>query len=179
MKRLCITLAALAMAFMFVNAAMAEDQDVKVPGKSDTLKWAEAHFKYVGEKSCKMCHKAEFESWSTTKHAQAWAALKLEEQKKPECAACHTTGKTATDSMLVNVACESCHGPGSDFKSMKVMKDAKLAAAAGLLPITEATCVRCHNKKSPNFKGFEFAAALKAGIHAHPVKTAAPTTGAK
>jgi hypothetical protein len=48
------------------------------------------------------------------------------------------------------------------------MEDAKLAAAAGLLAITEATCVRCHNEKSPNFKGFKYEEALKTGIHAHP-----------
>jgi len=138
---------------------------------SDTLKWAEKHFSYVGENSCKMCHKLEYDSWAKTKHATAWAALKPDEQAKPECAACHITGKTKTDSLLVNVGCESCHGPGSSFKSMATMKDPKLAAAAGLLPVTEATCVRCHNERSPQFKGFDFAKAVVAGVHQHKPKT--------
>ena len=141
-----------------------------VPGKCDTLKWAEAKFQYVGEKSCKMCHKAQHESWLTTPHAKAWEVLKPEEQKNAECVECHSVGKTKADSLLVNVACEACHGPGSEYKAKKTMEDPKLAAAAGLLPITEATCVRCHNKKSPTFKGFVYAEALKKGIHAHPPK---------
>jgi cytochrome c1 len=139
--------------------------------KSDTAKWAEKTFKYVGEKACKTCHKVEHESWLTLKHANAWAALKPEEQAKPECASCHMTGKTAADSMIVNVSCEACHGPGSEYKSMKNMKDPKLAAAAGLLPVTEATCLQCHNKNSPTFKGFTFAEAMKTGMHKIKPKT--------
>ena len=154
-----------------VVAQAEEGKDsVMVPGKADTLKWAEANFHYVGEKSCKMCHKAQYDSWLTTPHAKAWEKLKPEEQKNAECAGCHSVGKTKADSLLVNVACEACHGPGSEYKTKKTMEDPKLAAAAGLLPITEATCVRCHNKKSPTFKSFTYAEALKTGIHAHPPK---------
>ncbi|MBI3872821.1 MAG: cytochrome c3 family protein [candidate division Zixibacteria bacterium] len=105
-----------------------------------------------------------------TKHSRAWSALKPEEQKK-ECAECHITGKTASDSLLVNVGCESCHGPGSEYRSITKMKDAKLAAAAGLMPITEATCVRCHNARSPQFKApFDFAKAKELGVHKHFTK---------
>lgn len=143
------------------------------PGKSDTLKWAEAHNSYVGTNNCKMCHKLQYDSWSKTKHANAWAALKPEEQAKPECAECHIVGKTASDSLIVNVGCEACHGPGSAYKNMKTMKDKALASAAGLLPITEATCVRCHNTRSPQFKGFDYAKALAAGIHEHKPKAPA------
>jgi len=141
--------------------------------KSDTLKWAEAHFSYVGENSCKMCHKLQYDSWSKTKHANAWAALKPEEQAKPECAECHIVGKTKSDSLLVDVACEACHGPGSEYKAMKNMKDPKLAAASGLLAVTEATCLRCHNSRSPQFKSFDYAKALAAGIHEHKPKASA------
>ena len=69
--------------------------------------------------------------------------------------------------MLVNVGCEVCHGPGSKYKSMKTMKNIKLATAAGLLPVTEKTCIRCHNKRSPFYKKFDFATAVKAGVHEH------------
>ena len=143
------------------------------PGKSDTLKWAEAHNSYVGTNNCKMCHKLQYDSWSKTKHASAWAALKPEEQAKPECAECHMVGKTKTDSLIVDVGCEACHGPGSAYKNMKTMKDKALAAAAGLLPVTEATCLRCHNERSPQFKGFDYAKALAAGIHEHKPKATA------
>jgi hypothetical protein len=155
---------------------VAQAQDAKeeatkkvVPTKSDTLKWAEANFEYVGEKKCKMCHKKiQYTSWLETPHAKAWDLLKPEEQKNPECAGCHSTGMNKNDSLLVNVGCEACHGPGSDYKKKKTMEDAKLASVGGLLPITEATCVRCHNESSPTFKSFNYEEALKKGIHAHP-----------
>lgn len=140
--------------------------------KSDTAKWAESHFKYVGDKACKTCHKVEHESWATTKHANAWSVLKPEEQAKPECASCHSTGKTAADSLLVGVGCESCHGPGSEYKSMKNMKDHALYAASGGLPVTEKTCAQCHNKNSPTFKEINFTEAIKAGVHKVKPKTA-------
>ena len=165
MKRAILAAAAIILAFSATT--MAQE---KV--KSDTLKWAEKTFKYVGEKSCKACHKIEYDSWLTTPHANAWSVLKPEEQKNPACASCHTTGKTAADSMLVNVSCESCHGPGSEFKSMKTMKDHALASAAGVLPVSEKTCLQCHNKNSPTFKAFNFAEAIKVGGHAIKPKAA-------
>lgn len=141
--------------------------------KSDTTKWAEKHFKYVGDKACKTCHKVEHESWLASKHANAWNLLKAEDQAKPECASCHSTGKTAADSLLVGVGCESCHGPGSEYKSMKNMKDPALFAAAGGLPVTEKTCLQCHNKNSPTYKEFNFTEAMKTGVHKVKPKPAA------
>jgi cytochrome c553 len=173
MKRIGIILAILACLALVFGIALAQDAEkAAATDKAAAKKEAPKH-DYVGETKCKMCHKAEYESWLTTKHAKAWASLKPEEQKKAECAECHITGKTASDSLLVNVGCEACHGPGADYKSMKIMKDAKLAAEAGLMPITEETCTRCHNKKSPNFKEFDFAKAkdpAAGGVHKHPEK---------
>ncbi|HWO56771.1 MAG TPA: multiheme c-type cytochrome [bacterium] len=161
----------LVVALLLASATFAQAGDP--PGKSDTLKWAETHNSYVGTNSCKMCHKFQYDSWAKTKHANAWAALKPEEQAKPECAECHMVGKTKSDSAIVDVGCEACHGPGSAYKNMKTMKDPALASAAGLLPVTEATCVRCHNARSPQFKGFDYAKALAAGIHEHKPKAQA------
>jgi len=166
MKKIVLATAVLFLAFSATT--MAQE---KV--KTDTVKWAEKTFKYVGEKSCKACHKVEFDSWLTTSHANAWSVLKPEEQKNPACVSCHTTGKTAADSMIVNVSCEACHGPGSEYKSMKAMKDHSLSVAAGVLPVNEKTCLQCHNKNSPTFKGFDFVEAMKVG--AHKVKPKAAT----
>ena len=172
MKR--FTLIALVAVFALFLAApvLAQEEAAKKepPGKPDTLKWAEANFEYVGEKKCKMCHKEQFTTWAETKHAKAWESLKPEEQKKEECIGCHSTGVDKSDSLLVGVGCEACHGPGSKYKSKKAMEDPKLAAEAGLVPVTEAMCVRCHNPASPTYKEFKFADALKIGVHAHPAK---------
>jgi hypothetical protein len=42
------------------------------------------------------------------------------------------------------------------------------AASVGLVMPTEETCVKCHNEKSPSFKGFDFATASKKIAHPIP-----------
>lgn len=123
--------------------------------------------KYIGDTKCKMCHSKQFKSWETTPHAKAWAALKPEEQKKDECAICHSTGYKKSEELLTNVQCEACHGPGSDYKDIKIMKNKEKAIAAGLIIPTEETCKTCHNEKSPNYKGFNFDEYSKKGVHEH------------
>ncbi len=53
-------------------------------------------------------------------------------------------GGETTDKDLRGVQCEACHGPGSAYKSMKVMKDPKLARQNGLWEVTRDVCMRCH-----------------------------------
>ena len=85
---------------------------------------------YIGAAKCKMCHKVEFASWEGLSHSKAFDRLKPEEQTNAECLSCHATGGTAD---LPGVQCESCHGPGSGYKSLKVMKDHEASVAAGLI----------------------------------------------
>lgn len=116
----------------------------------------------------------------------------------PECLKCHTTGfgnggyevkgadfwNPAEDDKdgikavnlmegLQAVGCESCHGPGSEYKSSKVKKAILAgeitAASVGLLEVNESTCLTCHNEKSPTFKGFNYEE--KAAEIAHPYPT--------
>lgn len=155
-------------------------------------------FKYVGVKKCKMCHKGVkkgkiFEKWQSFGHAKAYetlatdaakktakeAGVKGDPQQAPECLVCHVTGyeaaadqKTATLTLEEGVSCEACHGPGSAYKSLKVKKAIKAgtakAADYGLLTPDEKTCVKCHNKKSPNYKEFNFAEFYKKMEHHLP-----------
>lgn len=105
---------------------------------------AEEH-SYVGNKKCKMCHIKEWNSWSTTKMAQAFDALKpgeRSEKKKaagldpgkdytrdPKCLTCHTVGygkpggfvDLATTPDFAGVGCEMCHGPGGTYTQNKYM----------------------------------------------------------
>ena len=129
-----------------------------VLGLGASLAMGAAPHKVIGSDKCKLCHKVEFASWSTTKHAKAWDSLKPAEQSKPDCVKCHSTDGTKA---MPGVGCEACHGPGSDYKTMAIMKDKQKAHAAGLIEPTEAVCVKCHNKQSPTFKGFNFAEAVK------------------
>jgi hypothetical protein len=114
-----------------------------------------------------MCHKDIYASWEKTSHAEAFSALSEEEQKKEECIKCHITGHDKDGELIANVTCEACHGPGSDYKSPKIMstkwKDnpeeyKKKAMEAGLIFPTAETCQEsCHKKEgNPNFKPFNW-----------------------
>ncbi len=127
-------------------------------------------FNYVGSKKCKMCHKGKkkgevWEKWEKGPHAKAFETLKAKgEEKNPECLPCHVTGFNTSGykvsdvnaSKFEGVQCEACHGPGSGFKKMSIMKDKQKSTENGLIEPTEETCKQCHNKKSPNFKGFDY-----------------------
>ena len=140
--------------------------------------------KYVGVKTCGMCHKKEDVGqqliiWQNSKHAQAYKTLQTEEADKiakdkgfktkaadtPECLKCHVSGYDVDPSLLGSkfkiedgVQCETCHGPGSEYKSKKVMQDRTLSIEKGLILYDnpEELCVKCHNEESPVFKGFNF-----------------------
>ena len=109
---------------------------------------------FTGPDKCKMCHKVEYNSWLKTKHATAWDSLKPAEQADAKCTDCHSTKLPE----YKGVSCEACHGAGGDYWKMSVMKDQKLAIQNGLVVPTKEVCVKCHNTKSPTFKGFDYAA---------------------
>lgn len=146
-----------------------------------------AQNKYVGVKTCAPCHKGEkkgaiFEKWEKSKHAEAYKTLLTEASqkiakekglKKPahesiECLECHVTASKADAKLLDKnfkkedgIGCESCHGAGSAYKTMAIMKDKKKAIEAGLTEFAdekaiEAHCKTCHNEKSPTYKEFKF-----------------------
>jgi hypothetical protein len=140
--------------------------------------------KYIGVKMCGACHRGEkkgmvFEIWQKSKHALAYKTLESAEAAKiakekglkkpanesPECLKCHVlTG--GLDKSLLNpsfdvkdgVQCETCHGPGSDYKSITVMKSREKAIAAGLIIGTDdpKLCEKCHNPESPTYKEFKY-----------------------
>ena len=141
---------------------------------------AMAGHELVGAKKCKSCHKKignPYKIWLDTGHAKAYETLASPEakkiaadkglgdpQKEEACLKCHVTryflgnpavsakGKYADSE---GVGCEACHGPGSDFKKKKIMKDHDAAVAAGLKrDKSEAHCTKCHNDESPTFKEF-------------------------
>ena len=150
---------------------------------------------YVGANKCKMCHSKQFKAWQATKHATAWMGLEKADPKAAadlagklgvklegnpatvdDCVQCHVTGfhlpggypgadsvKTAA---LVNVTCETCHGPGSVHAAAKPEDRKKTINGAP----SEKLCVQCHTAiTSPKFNFAEF---KKTGVH--QVAAAAP-----
>lgn len=136
---------------------------------------------YIGAAKCKMCHNKppqgeQYNKWAASPHAKAMQSLKGDDAKNPKCLKCHSTaaGLTLSDTQTITVAegvsCESCHGPGSAYKSPSVMKDKAKAMAAGMIVPDEKLCVKCHNKESPNFKGFDFKTYTAKIAHPNPSK---------
>lgn len=141
--------------------------------------------KYVGVKGCSMCHKTDAKGnqlkvWSESAHAKAFTTLtsdasaKIAKEKglkkpaseSPECLSCHAVTADVklldkTFDVKEGVTCESCHGAGSAYKVMAIMKDRAKAIAAGMTEYKdekaiEAQCITCHNEKSPTYKEFKF-----------------------
>lgn len=144
-----------------------------------------AQNKYIGTKMCTMCHKTDkqgkqLDIWQKSAHAKAYTTLttaKANEIAKAkglstpaaesaECLSCHTpehSAKNVEKTFVVKdgVQCETCHGAGSAYKTIPIMKDRAKSVAAGMTEYKdeaaiEAKCKTCHNEKSPTFKGFKF-----------------------
>jgi cytochrome c peroxidase len=77
-------------------------------------------------------------------------------------------------SMEEGVTCEACHGAGSEYNDMKVMKQITAGevngADYGLIDPDEANCVSCHNEKSPTYKGFDYKEYVARIAHPTPEK---------
>jgi hypothetical protein len=156
----------------------------------------EKSFKYVGVKKCKTCHKKakdgeQYKIWSEGPHAKAMKTLSSEKAlkfakengiadpaKEPKCLKCHSTAG-ATDIKLhektltieEGVSCESCHGPGSEYKKKKTMKNHELSLKNGLIIPNEKTCITCHTEEgNAFFKPFDFEKRVKKIAHPIPSK---------
>ncbi len=170
----------LVVTFVFMDAGEGEETD--------------AH-NYIGVKKCGMCHRSEKKGnqlamWEKSAHAKAFETLKSEKaiayarergietpHQSDACLKCHVTGHGEPAERFETgfvkeqgVQCESCHGAGSDYKGMGVMKDREAAVAAGLVIPTAETCVACHNEESPGFKGFDYEEYLAKIAHPNPSK---------
>lgn len=138
------------------------------------------NFKYVGVAKCKMCHNKDekgnqWKQWTESKHSKAMASLKGADAKNPKCLKCHSTLHSVSDDLVdtiteaEGVSCESCHGPGSAYKTLTVMKSREASIAKGLIIPDEKLCKKCHNPESPTFKGFNYAEMLKKVAHPNPL----------
>jgi len=144
-----------------------------------------ADAQYIGAKKCMTCHKADsrgnqWGKWENSPHAKAFEVLKSDQAKEvgkklgvadpstdDKCLKCHVTAhgvpaaqKADTFSADEGVGCEACHGPGSLYKSMKVMKDLTAGTqdpkAVAFVKGDKANCLKCHNEQSPTYKPFDF-----------------------
>ena len=150
--------------------------------------------KYVGARACALaCHKSvkqgnQLGLWEGSKHAKAYETLGTPEakavakkkgiddpQKSEKCLKCHVTAPGVSAELAglkfsnaEGVGCERCHGAGSLYKKLTIMKDRKAAIAKGLKIPDEKTCLGCHNQESPFYKPFKFEEQWKKIAHPKP-----------
>jgi len=149
---------------------------LSIPALSQEEKAEESKYEYIGAKKCIMCHKKDGTgpSWKETAHATAFDKLTDEQKKDPVFLKYYTTGTSDKGKLLEGVQCEACHGPGSEYKSMKIMKDHEASLAAGMIVPTEETCMSCHGAEdAPDAvkavaKDWNYEKALKTGTHDMP-----------
>ncbi|MGA2866741.1 MAG: multiheme c-type cytochrome [Verrucomicrobiota bacterium] len=123
--------------------------------------------RYAGSHVCLACHQNIHDTEMNTRHAQAFATLKLAHQDtNSACLPCHTVGyglpsgfqsETATP-QLAGVQCENCHGPAANHAASEsdptVRPRVELAATV---------CGGCHSgPQGPTFE--EWSASGHAGL---------------
>lgn len=141
-------------------------------------------FSYVGVDVCAPCHKTEkqgkqLDIWKESKHSQAFKTLQTEKANEiakglgfntpaaetEACLKCHVSGYNVDASMLGQkfkiedgVQCETCHGPGSEYRNLKVMQSREESVAKGLLVYDKIDdlCIKCHNSESPTYVEKDF-----------------------
>lgn len=163
---------------------------------------------FVGVKKCATCHEKDLmgnqvKAWSEGLHRRAYETLLSERSaeiaqelgiqtpahESEACLRCHVTAHGVSPVRIANpvepvdgVQCESCHGPGRDYRKKKIMADREVAAKKGLWDAgrTESICVACHNPDSPTYdperyvradgtkRGFDFEIAKSRVPHAIP-----------
>ena len=149
----------------FVGTVITKINDLKQTerAKAGEAKIAAAERPFAGPATCKGCHEQAFEQWSGSPHAHAFQTLIGKgASTDARCVPCHVTGgidaggfkDLATTPELVNVTCESCHGPGTEHA---------VRPKKGYGKIELASCIACHNRaNSPNF---DFYAYLPRVVH--------------
>lgn len=183
MKRLTISLTVVA--FLVVSG-------LSMSAVQSQEKEDEKKFEYISAAKCKTCHSkpkmggAEYLKWEKGKHAKAYESLLTERAKEiadqagvasatdEQCLVCHITSMEIADKPEIvkeGVGCETCHGPGSEYRSMKVMKDYEESVKNGMtdyhgetdeetMKNIETQCRSCHGLEHkdtfPAAKEFNF-----------------------
>ncbi len=105
---------------------------------------------YAGTEQCLACHPGAAAVWNSSAHARAFATLTgRKAEADPKCIGCHTIGfGTASGyrrefgaARLVEVGCESCHGPGSLHVRQRAGDP---AVNFTFRPLGAGDCIRCH-----------------------------------
>jgi hypothetical protein len=141
---------------------------------------------FIGSAKCQSCHEPSYDVWKKSGHAKGWRTLvKLDPPRNfdPECISCHVVGWSPQNYRplesgfssqeetphLINVGCETCHGPGEAHANAEAGSDADLQerlrkavkitieeskAAVDTAVSDKQPCRNCHDGE--NSPGFDF-----------------------
>ncbi len=118
---------------------------------ADMVPGVKATATYAGSQSCAACHATATHAWQESGHARAFATLIARQaDADPNCIACHTVGfgtpsgyrRDFGAAKLVDVGCESCHGPGSQHVEQR---RAGGEVTAKFRPLGAGDCRKCHH----------------------------------
>lgn len=140
----------------------------------------ETNGRFVGAKACADCHEPSYAVWRKSRHATAWNSLAKTSNPPrtadPECIACHVDGWNPGEFIpyehgflsekktpeLMNVGCESCHGPGEfhckaeqgsdEGRQMKFRKAMRLPLEGN---VARKLCIECHDGDNSPFFDFD------------------------
>lgn len=153
---------------------------------------AQGNFTYVGASKCAICHRTEkqgeqYPLWEKSKHATSFQALSSPQAvtyaqsagvsnptENELCLKCHAPlFNKAPELKAEGITCEVCHGPGSEYRKLNIMKDRELAQKNGLIIYpTEAAikkqCLGCH--ENAHGQAFDFASSWEKIKHPVPGK---------
>jgi hypothetical protein len=129
---------------------------------------------YVGSNQCFICHRPHTNSWSESKHAEAFTRLPEKYRQDASCLKCHVTGfgeasgyVSGSEKDLLSVGCESCHGPGAKhidaanrFVLATPADEAKLEKEMRQTTVktpADSVCIKCHvtqaHQRHPAYQG--------------------------
>ena len=164
--------------------------------------------KLISVKRCAMCHKKDstgnqHAKWATMKHAKAYETLGTDAakavaakqgiddpQRSGQCLKCHSTAywfsetrQTEVVALESGISCQSCHGPGADYRKKSIMENLEASIANGMVyPAKEKSCTLCHNETGPTWDperytlpsgekvGFDMEQAYQKIKHENPAK---------
>lgn len=119
--------------------------------QQDMVPGVKAVASFIGSENCLTCHPAAAKTWQNSAHAHGWKTLVARDaDADPNCIACHSVGfgtpsgyrREFKATKLVNIGCESCHGPGSqhvaDRAAGRIDRDHFRTLGAG-------DCRKCHH----------------------------------
>jgi hypothetical protein len=114
---------------------------------------------YAGIEACVDCHEEAVEFWKTTVHANAYETL-VDDNKQFDlsCVSCHVTGfrqpggsEVVENAGLIDVQCETCHGPSS----LHVEDGGEKAGLTKLQAPQELCATECHTPEHSDTFDYE------------------------